>query len=273
MSRWFRFYAEALDDPKVQRLPSELFKAWVNLLCVAAKNDGEIPSITYAAFALRLAEGKAGAIIASLAQKGLIDPVDGRYFAPHNWNARQFKSDVSNERVKRYRERKCNVTSNNNETPPDTEQIQSITEKKDARADARPVYTDSTHELWGEGTAILAQLGVPAKTIRPNIGRWLRDSKNDPVSVLGAIQRARDHRVIDPIPWITRAIQSKGIASGRPGSAENSLFAAGQRRIAELDEIIAREDEAARRSSESEDGLRLGDSVVRLLPERGSGVG
>jgi hypothetical protein len=91
--------------------------------------------------------------------------------------------------------------------------------------------------------------------------------------VLGAIQRARDHRVIDPIPWITRAIQSKGIASGRQGSAENSLFAAGQRRIAELDELIAREDEAARRSSEGEDGLRLGDSVVRLLPERGSGVG
>ena len=30
MSRWFRFYDAALDDPKVQRLPPAIFKlTWV----------------------------------------------------------------------------------------------------------------------------------------------------------------------------------------------------------------------------------------------------
>lgn len=29
MSRWFRFYDAALDDPKVQRLPAEVFRAAV----------------------------------------------------------------------------------------------------------------------------------------------------------------------------------------------------------------------------------------------------
>lgn len=132
MSRWFRFYDDALNDPKVQRLPADLFKAWVNLLCLASKNGGEIPSLADAGFALRLSESKAGAIVADLALRGLFDPVEGGYFSPHNWGCRQYKSDVSNERVKRYRERKCNVTSDVTVTPPDTEQIQSTeTDKKE----------------------------------------------------------------------------------------------------------------------------------------------
>lgn len=76
-----------------------------------------------------------------------------------------------------------------------------------------PVYTDSRHELWGEGIAILGQLGVAEKTARPIIGRWLKDAKDDTQAVLGAIQRARDNRVIDPVPWITRAI-SNGAGNG-----------------------------------------------------------
>ena len=31
---WFRFYHGALHDPKVQSLRPELFKFWVNLLCL-----------------------------------------------------------------------------------------------------------------------------------------------------------------------------------------------------------------------------------------------
>lgn len=77
-----------------------------------------------------------------------------------------------------------------------------------AAAPSEPVYTDSRHELWGEGTAILAQLGVPSKDSRPNIGRWLKAAKDDAQTVLGAIQRARDNRVHDPIPWITKALGS-----------------------------------------------------------------
>ena len=43
MARWFRFYNEALDDPKVQKLPPALFKSWVNLLCLTARHDGTLP--------------------------------------------------------------------------------------------------------------------------------------------------------------------------------------------------------------------------------------
>jgi hypothetical protein len=88
-----------------------------------------------------------------------------------------------------------------------------------------PVYTDSQHELWGEGVAILTALGVQDRTARSNIGRWLRDARNDAVAVLGAIQRARDARVIDPVPWITRAILTP--IRGKPyGQASTNGLAA-----------------------------------------------
>lgn len=88
-----------------------------------------------------------------------------------------------------------------------------------------PVYTDSKHELWGEGVPILVSLGVKNREARSNIGRWLRDAKEDAQQVLGAIQRARDARVIDPVPWITRALSTgeKPNANARDNSLKGAL--------------------------------------------------
>lgn len=122
MARWFRFYDDAVNDPKVQRLEPKLFKAWINMLCLASQNDGWLPAAADVAFTLRVTENEAGRLVDALVSSELLDEYDGRY-TPHNWNGRQFKSDVSNERVKRHRQRKCNVTSAVTETPPDTEQI------------------------------------------------------------------------------------------------------------------------------------------------------
>lgn len=130
MTRWFRYYDDALNDPKVQKLTGDYFKAWVNILCMASKAGGVIASATDVAFGLRLSEAKARAIVAYLMGVGLLDVPKNGYATPHNWDARQYKSDVSNERVKRHRERhrndqsntECNVTVTENETPPETEQ-------------------------------------------------------------------------------------------------------------------------------------------------------
>lgn len=213
MNRWFRFYNEALEDPKVQRLSGPLFKFWVNVLCLASKHDGVLPPMEDIAFATRLPGGQASEMLESLSATGLIDETT-EGLIPHNWQCRQFKSDVSTDRVKRFRKRHGNVSETQPETAPEQIQIQSRKQEPMLRMDAVaspmpvPVYTDSKHELWGEGVLILVALGVAEKTARSNIGRWLRDTREDPARVLGAIQRARDARIIDPVPWITRAIQT-----------------------------------------------------------------
>ena len=78
------------------------------------------------------------------------------------------------------------------------------------------VFTDSKHQLWAEGPAILESLGVPAKRGRPMIGRWMRDAKDDALAVLSAMQRARENRVQEPVAWITRAIAAGHAPPGRP---------------------------------------------------------
>lgn len=41
-NRWFRFYAEAVNDPKVQRLPPDIFKACLLEAMSGTKNDFSI---------------------------------------------------------------------------------------------------------------------------------------------------------------------------------------------------------------------------------------
>lgn len=102
---WFRFYSSSLDDPKVQRLPAELFKAWVNLLCLANEGDprGTLPSLTDIAFRLRMSEEEAAAVLTDLENRNLIDHYFDNEMTPHNWEGRNPPSDSSTERVRRFR--------------------------------------------------------------------------------------------------------------------------------------------------------------------------
>ena len=120
MTRWFRVYDDLVDDPKVQRLDAALFKALINLWCLASANDGVFPSIDEIAFKLRMKREKAQRVLTDLRAAGLIDD-DERGARPHNWDERQFKSDGSTPRVKRFRERRRNVSPAVSETGPESE--------------------------------------------------------------------------------------------------------------------------------------------------------
>ena len=106
MSRWFRLYDEMLDDPKVQLLSPELFKTWVNVLALACRNGGNLPTISVMAFALRMTPSDLQCRIDELILAGLIDIMPDKSLEPHNWSRRQWKSDDSADRVKRHREKK-----------------------------------------------------------------------------------------------------------------------------------------------------------------------
>jgi hypothetical protein len=120
MTRWFRVYDDLVDDPKVQRLDPSLFKALINLWCLTSANDGVLPSIDEIAFKLRIKPEKARRVLTDLRAAGLVDD-DERGARPHNWDARQFISDVSTPRVKRFRERRRNASPAVFETAPETE--------------------------------------------------------------------------------------------------------------------------------------------------------
>lgn len=132
MIPWFRFYNDVVNDPKVQRLPDAQFKAWVNLLCLASRNGGLLPPVQDIAYALRVSEQKVTKLLEQLSELGLFDETETG-LKPHNWDGRQYKSDTSTERVKRFRERSEKRSETVSVTAPDTEQSRAESEQTRAR--------------------------------------------------------------------------------------------------------------------------------------------
>lgn len=141
--RWFRFYDDALNDPKVQRLSGDDFKSWVNILCLASKHGGSVPPLADTAFVLRMPEPQVAKVIGRLAAQGLLDDVDGEY-RPHNWAARQYASDQSNQRVKKLRNGGVTV----NVTPPETEADSEPEPETEKKSGAKRAYPNDFLEFW-----------------------------------------------------------------------------------------------------------------------------
>jgi hypothetical protein len=195
MSRWWRAYDEAVDDPKLQCLSDESFRFWFNLCCVCSAFGGNLPSEEHIAFKLRMQRRKVTRLMGVLVASGLIDK-DDQGLRPHNWRVRQFKSDVSTDRVKRFRERPRNVSPAVSETPPETEYR--IQKEKDA-AVAAP---DPEKDLFDRGKLVLGKTAgglirqlLAAKDGKVPLARAAIEvaaTKQDPREYIGAILRNRD---------------------------------------------------------------------------------
>ncbi len=201
MSRWFRFYDDAMNDPKVQRLPGEKFKAWVNMLCLASKNNGSLPTLADIAFSLRMSEEKVSSLLDEFCASLLLDPIElvdaPMSYEPHNWNARQYKSDVTDptaaKRQKAYRDRNADRNATVTVTAPrtDTEQIQKTEQKKERRADALVVRDPSEFEIFwaawphrvGKSDAVKkfasARKRASLEEILAGVQRYIRDKPPD----------------------------------------------------------------------------------------------
>lgn len=105
--RWFRMYAEAVDDEKLRLLAFEDRWHFVALLCCKAQGllDGtDVLTRRKVAVKLGLDSRELEEIARRLAEVGLIDASS---LQPMAWDRRQFKSDDSKERVRAYREKRA----------------------------------------------------------------------------------------------------------------------------------------------------------------------
>jgi hypothetical protein len=232
MNHWWRAYNEAVDDPKLILLSDKAHRAWFNLMCVASANAGILPEIKFIAVKLRITPQQASSIIAELVQADLVDRRDDGHFEPHNWNGRQYKSDVSTERVKRFRKRERNVSSDVSETPPETE-TETETEADKAEAIASGAEApDPRTRLFREGLATVGRLtGKGPDSCRSFVGKCLKEAGDDAVVVLGLIEDAERNRVVDPSAWIARCLKGRK-ANGNGPTGE--ISAAGSSLIERL---------------------------------------
>jgi hypothetical protein len=203
MNPWFRFYTSTAHDPKVQRLPDRLFKAWVNLLCLAAENDGSLPGASDCAYVLRLSDEDMNSILEQLSERGLFDESESG-LKPHNWDGRQYKSDVSTDRVKRFREKKRNVSETAIETAP--EQKQNRTESEQTRARGNVSETVSA-KVRGRITEAFAKGNSPNVPDTSRVDIWLAQGFDPEIIVAVIAEGVKRKPSISSLNYFDNAIR------------------------------------------------------------------
>lgn len=117
---WFRFYSEALSDRKITRVCAitrqpkyAILGMWAGLLSMANDSPergvlligGDLPlTLEEIFYELGFDPETGQRIIEAFIEVGMVS-VDDDIYSITNWDARQFASDSSNDRVKAYRER------------------------------------------------------------------------------------------------------------------------------------------------------------------------
>lgn len=122
---WFRMYCEFATDPKVQSMSEAMQRRLTMLFCLQGKGELTKLSMDEIAFALRIDRETLHETLQLFQDKGFTDE-NGHLI---NWDRRQYRSDNSTDRVKKYRaktkgnndETKVKRFSNAEETSPDTE--------------------------------------------------------------------------------------------------------------------------------------------------------
>ena len=285
MSRWWRAYEEAATDPKLQLLPAELFRTWFNLMCIASRHGGELPSLEHIAYTLQMKPEKAALALTKLHKAELLDKTETG-FTPHNWHGRQYKSDrddTAAKRAKKYRDARrdgnasvtrdatrdghTGVTRDVTQTsrPPETEteteaETETDSEAIASGADAPPDPAIAEREFFARGKQILGKSagGQLAK---------LKTAKGGNVALARAALETASTKE-NPAEYIAGAIRA---GAGPPVRA----MTVAQRNRQETREILDELDDFARRSrggGEADFGLLPGYSGERPETVRG-GVG
>jgi hypothetical protein len=186
-SRWFRFYADAMRNPKVARLSDFEFRLWVELLCVAADNDGKIPCADDLKGMLKRRLDHLLRGLNGLITHGLIDAL-GDHYEPHNWSKFQYKSDTSTARVTLHRQkRNVSVTAPEAETETD-----------------KPLSKDngdSDKKFWDNAVAYIGNRG--------KVGKLLKGRKQ--ADVARAITEAQLAKAVDPYPYVERILRRQAV--------------------------------------------------------------
>ncbi len=108
---WFRLYSEFAHDPKVQMLSEAMQRRYVMLMCLRCSETLETLHETEIAFQLRLSAEELDETKKLFISKNFID----KHWNLLNWDKRQFVSDSSTMRVRKYRDKK-KQPSNTDET-------------------------------------------------------------------------------------------------------------------------------------------------------------
>ncbi len=171
---WFRFYSDWRTNPKVKLLSDVLQLRFIDLMCLRC--EGEIPGLGLdeLSYCLRISKQDMEDTISALETNGLWSEGD-----ICNWDRRQYKSDNSNSRVKRFRKRQCNVTVTGSESESDTDSDRRESES-DPKSKTRAKPTKKKQE-FAKTLLLRHGMDVPPSLDREECDRIIDDLKDKKV--------------------------------------------------------------------------------------------
>ena len=163
---WFRFYAEFEDDPKVQMLPEHMQRRLAMLFCERCKEEKRTDA--QRAFKWGISLSNLSETKSLFIENGFIDDK----WNLTNWNKRQFLSDSSTDRVRKYRASKAMkqdetlhvVTVKQSVTSPDTD---TDTEQKHKKIISRSAL-EEIYQAYPKKVGKEAALKAIEKAVRSN---------------------------------------------------------------------------------------------------------
>lgn len=134
-------YAEFATDPKVQMMPEHMQRRLVMLFCLQCSGTYDTLSEEEIAFALRIDIETLHETFHLFQQREFLDENN----AIRNWDKRQYKSDNSTERVKKYREK-----SKGSDKETLLKRYRNVTETPQNRTEQNITedYTSEFQEIW-----------------------------------------------------------------------------------------------------------------------------
>ncbi len=115
---WFRLYRQTISNPKVQKLSPELFKFWINCLCLT-DDDGTLPSLEDICYGVRLSAQKVQDNLNLLNKANLVNYAtdgDSTFCEVNCWREWQPRSDNAAERMRNNRRTRSEHVPNMNRT-------------------------------------------------------------------------------------------------------------------------------------------------------------
>jgi hypothetical protein len=247
---WFRLYSEAIDDEKLRLLAFEDRWHFVALLCCKSKGlldsaDSHDLKTRKVALKLGLSTRELDEVARRLAEVGLIDR---ETLQPLAWDERQYQSDASTDRVRKFRERQKqtgnavkrpgNVSVTVQETETETESPLPPT-----GGDGDPPV-GSTQQPAFPPLADLVESLTPAEPAAPIAVATAALDVPAQVAVAAAPATPAALAAVQPtmLGLVCRAMKAAGISDPSPGNPRlRALIAAG----ADVDEFIAAASKAA----------------------------
>lgn len=241
--KWFRFFSEARNDPKVQMLTSDQFRLWVNLLCLANEQDerGTLPPDEEIPYLLHIRRDAFGKMISSLTfRKLFVRTPEGR-LKPKGWDERQKDSDDAGRRKARYREktygksREPNVPGHGRDTERDTGGTRPAPRARVSEIlDLENSYTHGVNEdATTHGVGWVEPEGVALPSTPQRTGddaRRLAEAErllgSDPRTEPLGLALSREHNTPDLIGiegWRWLRAAERILSPGRSASQRNSL--------------------------------------------------